>query len=701
MPCAKAKTSVVLLCRHYIHGIEKGSAINLSGFLGQLVAEIRRRNVLPVVVTYAVSGWLILQVAGLTFEPLGVPDWGIRVLIIVTIAGFPAVFFLAWLIDFKEKGMMFDLPLWRGGAEHTPASAKSGQWMALTFCGLVIAGTVGLVFFLLEQFPEPEKKQVIAKKPSSEFPVNSIAVLAFENFDGNAESDYFASGLAEEILNFLAGMRELNVAARTSSFRFRDKQIDIREVATLLNVKMVLEGSVRREGNRIRMTAQLIDGENGFHIWSKVYDRQLDDIFAIQREIAAAVVNELKIALSVDSENRLQEKQVENIEAYIYYLQGREKLRSSQDADVMVVAKQLFNQALEVEPSFSRSYAGICEANLRLYEISNSIDDFTIAEQACNKAQELNKDLSSEVKVALGRLYRFRGWYDKAVAVLNTAISLSPDAADAYIELGEVLLVQSSFKEAELAFSRAVDLKRNYWKAHEALANFYYATQQYQKSTQAYQVVTRLTPDSALGFGGLGAAYWMLGDTEKALEAYETSLQLKPSRQAYTNIGLSYYYAGQFEKAVSMHQKALEYAPDDHRVWGRLAENYRFIQGKEGLAKEAYQRAAELAQVNLGINEEDWLTRATLGLYYAHLDRHKHAMAMLEEAIEQSQRNPEVLYLYALALLKQGDKEGALDALEETVQKEDYYRQFIALDPDLKIIKDHPRFTFGAASASL
>ncbi|GAA0859864.1 tetratricopeptide repeat protein [Aliiglaciecola litoralis] len=678
-----------------IHGIEKGIAINLSGFFSQLVAEIRRRKVLPVVVTYAVSGWLILQVAGLTFEPLGVPSWGIRVLIIVTLAGFPAVFFLAWLIDFKEKGLMFDLPLWRKDDDSPRTSTKSSQFAALTFCGVILAGTVGLVFLLLKQFPEPAPIVEIKK---SGFAQNSIAVLAFENFDGNVESDYFASGLAEEILNFLAGMHELNVAARTSSFRFRGKQIDIREVATLLNVKMVLEGSVRREGDRIRMTAQLIDGENGFHIWSKTYDRKLDDIFAIQREIAAAVVNELKIALSVDSENRLQEQQTENIEAYIFYLQGREKLRSSQDADVMIVAKQLFQQALDVDPSFSRSYAGICAANLRLYEISNSVEDFSSAEQACEKAQALNKDLSSEVKVALGRLYRFRGWYEKAIEELNLAISSSPDEVDAYIELGEVLLLQSNYKQAEVAFSRAVDLKRNYWKAHEALANYYYATEQYRKSAQAYEVVTRLTPDSALGFGGLGAAYWMLGDTTRALQAYETSLQLKPSRQAYTNIGISYYYVGEYQKAVEMHQKALEFAPDDHRIWGRLAENYRFLAGKQRLAEDAYQRAAKLAQANLRINNEDWLTRAMLGLYYAHLERTKDAMLLMEIALEQSHRNPEVLYLYALVLLQQGNTVGAIEALLETIKQDDYYRKVIDQDPDLKVLKGHPDFISGLAN---
>jgi TolB-like protein/Tfp pilus assembly protein PilF len=670
----------------------------LPRFLRQFVAEVRRRKIVPVVVTYAIVGWLILQVAGLTFEPLGLPEWGIRILIVVTIAGFPAIFFLAWLIDFKAQGMMFDLPLWPKDSESTSTTAstleqkKSSQLLAALFCLMVIAGTGGLVVFLLEQFPAPATAPEIAENTIPEFPANSIAVLAFENFDGQTESDYFASGLAEEILNFLAAMRELNVAARTSSFRFRGEQVDIREVAKLLNVKHVLEGSVRRESNRIRITAQLIDGINGYHTWSKTYDRNLDDIFAIQREIASAVVNELKIALSVDSENRLQDINVENIDAYIFYLQGREKLRSSQDVDVMIIARQLFNQAIEIDPTYSRAYAGICETDLQLYEVSNNIADFATAEQACEKAQNLNKGLNSEVKIALGRLYRYRGWYEKAVNELNAAISISPTAVDAYIELGEVFTAQTKFDEAKAAFMRAVDLKRNYWKAHEALANFYYINEQYSESANTYEIVTRLTPDSALGFGGKGAAYWMLGDTQRALSAYEKSLQLKPSRLGFTNLGMTYYYAGQFEQAVSMQKKALEYAPDDHRIWGRLAESYRFIPDQDAESNAAYKSAVKLALSNLNINNEDWLTRASLGLYYAHLGQFDDAQKSLKLALSQSQRNPEVLYLHALVLLKLGNTEKSLNVLEETIRLDDYYQQFIALDPDLRVFEDNPRF---------
>jgi tetratricopeptide (TPR) repeat protein len=466
----------------------------------------------------------------------------------------------------------------------------------------------------------------------------------------------------------------------------------VREVATLLNVKHVLEGSVRVEGNRVRITAQLIDGKEGFHAWSKSYDRNLDDIFAIQREIASAVVNELKIALSVDSQNRLTQTFTENIDAYIFYLQGIDKLRDSADAESIATANQLFNQALDIEPEYSRAYAGICEANLALYELSNGFEDFNNAELACEKAQALSDEQDSKVTIALGRLYRVSGEYQKAEAELLETIAREPSAVDAYIELGDVYAQLDKPEEAEKAFLRAIDLKRNYWKAHEALANFYYNNEEYQKSAQTYEIVTRLTPDSTVGYSGQGAAYWMLGNSEKALQAYENSLAINPSRNAYTNTGIFYYYTGQFEKAIDMQLAALEFATNDHRIWGRLAENYRFIAGQEDEAEFAYKRAAELARKNLTINQEDWETRAMLGLYLAHLGELDEGMDLLELAMEQSQRNPEILYFNALALLIKDDIDAALPLLEESVEQEEYYRQFIALDPDLQRLNGQPRF---------
>lgn len=640
---------------------------------------------------YAVGAWLVLQIAEVTLPPMGFPEWTMRALIVTAVVGFPIAFFLAWIIRIEPEGLMFDLPLWRGDSgERTEQKTDYVVVAAVGALLLIGAYTIGVKIF--RDMPKATQALQEGAEATFEAPPNSIAVLAFDNFGAAEDPHFFAGGLAEEILNLLAAMRELSVAARTSSFQFRGQNVDIRDVARKLAVKYVLEGSVRRTGDRIRVTAQLIDGENGYHAFSKTYDRSLEDIFAIQEEIASAVVNELKLVLSVDSEEKLQARPTEDLDAYVFYLQGTERLRSPRDMDVLQAASQLFRNALEIDPDFSRAYAGLCEAQLLLYEITNNTGDFEAAENACKQARDLDPVLSSEIHIALGSLYRHRGWFDRAEKQLRQAIAIAPSAVDAYIELGHLRSAQERLDEAEATLLRAVDLRKNYWRAHEALGELYYNTERYEQAAKYFGVASRLTPESAAGYGSLGAALWMLGDSEGARAAWDRSLALKPTRQGYTNMGLRYYYAGNYSDAVEMQLAALELSPDDHRLWGRLAESYRFVPGSEQQATAAYERAAELAAANLEVNKSDWTTMGLLGLYHAHLGNERRALQLVDESVRLSQRTPEALYYQALARLKLGNTDGAIDALTEAVMIDEQYRQFIASDPDLKAIRNVERF---------
>ena len=663
--------------------------VNISRYIQLFASELRRRRVVRVVTIYVVTAWVVLQVAEVTFEPLGLPPWMMRSLIVTAVIGIPISALLAWFIDFTEKGLVLDLPLWVGDRDNPRSRRKSD----LVYAALLALLMAALTYTAIVMFSSPEDK-VAPALSVAQSPSNSIAVLAFRNFDGQRDSDFFALGLGEEILNLLAGFEELNVAARTSSFRFKNDEVDVREVAEILGVRHVLEGSVRQNQERIRVTAQLIDGTDGYHVWSKVYDRALTDIFAIQEEIASAVVNELQIALSVDSVQKLQQSPTDDIDAYIFYLQGRERLNSSLDNDVTKTAVQLFEKAIGIDPAFSRAYAGICEAHLRLYEMAYDTEEFEHARKACEEASKLDAGLNGETYLAMGRLYRYRGseWHEQADQLLSRAINTFPSNPDAYIELGELRVVQNRIDEAEPLFLRAVDLKRNYWKAHEALAGFYYSNEEFQKAVNAYEVASSLAPDVASVFGGKGAAYNMLGDIQSARTAYERSLELKPSRQAYTNTGLMFYYAGQFEDAAEMQKRALELAPDDHRVWGRLAESCRFVPGREVESTDAYRRAIQLARENLDINANDWRTRGLLATYLVHSGEFEMALEQAKQALSESQRNREALYYLALVQTVAGLTEDALSTLEETVEGDEQYRKFVADDPDMQVLRGNERF---------
>lgn len=601
-----------------------------------------------------------------------------QAIVMAAIAGFPLSFLLAWIIDLRPEGLFFDLPLWGGDSEQPRAQKGTDVLFALVLILLVSGGT----YYVIDNFL-PDLQDGPADV-TLEAPANSIAVLAFENFGPESDADYFGAGLAEEILNLLAGIDELKVAARTSSFQFRGESLDIRDIAQRLNVRHVLEGSARVANERIRVTAQLINGADGFHSFSKIYERPMDDVFAIQLEIAEAVVGELKVALSIESAEVLKETTTQNTDAYVFYLQGRGRLRSSLDADVMRAASELFEKALALDADFAKAWAGLCEAQLRLYEITVDEEVFAKAERACQNAQEKSTGADVEMHIALGKLYRSRGSLEQAQMQIDNALVIDPVAVDAIIELGEIREARQDIAGAETHYLRAVELKPNYWRAHEALAAFQFRALRYADAVDNYQKAIDLAPMAASLHSAQGAAYWMLGDMENARAGYDESLRLKPSVQGFTNLGLKNYYAGQFETAVEMQLAAAKLANDNHEVWGRLAESYRFVPGSDELAHEAYVRAAQLAEELLRVNPQDWYSVGLLGLYYAHLGRDADAISKTEQAVTMSDGNPDALFFQALATLQLGQREEAVALLEKTIETDAYFLQFLDTDPDLQ-----------------
>lgn len=663
-----------------------------SRFVQALVEEVRRRRVFRAVVVYAVAAWLVIQVGDVILDRVGFADWLMLALILSAVIGFPLVFLATWCIEFDDKGFRFDLPLWRGLDPDHPRSHGAGDWLVLSSLVFLLgAGTwFGIGSFLDEVELREANKQAEIRAGEPEH--NSIAVLSFDNFAGRAEADDFANGLTEEILDLLARINELSVAARTSSFQFRDEQKDIREIARILSVQYVLEGSVSQDGDRVLIRSRLVNGEDGNYDWTSRYERELEDIFRIQQEIARAVVNELSLVLSVEAEERILAQPTNDIEAYMLYVQGRGRLSQTLDGDVMHAAAQLFQDAIDLDPKFARAYAGICSAHLRLYELARSVTDFELAESACTQAMDMDSGLDGEISVALGALYRYRGWYPRAEEQLRIALEINAGDVEAMIELGEVYKAQEMREEAEEWLLRAIEVKRYYWRGHEALSNLYFHTERYPESLDHANIVVQHMPDSAAAWASVGASEWMLGNYEASSEAYAQSIALKPSRLAYTNRGLEFYYAGQFELAAEMQHKALVLAPDDHRVWGRLAESYRFAGDHESDARDAYEEAAKFARGNIDVNNDDWKSQGLLAIYLAHLDEFDDALERAEMSVDLSNRDAEALYYQALVQLEAGDEDASLTSLEESVSKDERYRTFVLDDPDLRLMGGRERF---------
>ncbi len=651
--------------------------------LQQFIEELKGRGVYRVTAYYSAGAWVLLQVADVVFPALELPEWSITAVLVVAAVGFPIALVLAWMFDLTPEGVVEAHPV---AAETGPHPWSRSHIIEFTLI-IVLALLVGYLY--LERLAD----QASATRPADAGPTSqatSIAVMPFVNMSDVADMEYLGDGLAEEILNLLAKLNELNVAARTSSFYFKGKDADIQTIGEHLGVEHVLEGSVRHHGNRVRVTAQLIKASDGFHLWSETYDRDLSDLFKVQDEIARKVVESLHILLPSANRGVISTKTNVDPAAYDYYLQGRAYLRSPRDASNYRIAVDLFEKAARASPKFADAYAGLCDGLLGLYAIDLDQENFTAAEAACHRALTLDRRAAS-VYIALGNLYRTSGQYEKAVDEFNMALSLNPGFADAYVGLGDTYLEADQADKAEPQYQRAIDLQPKYWHALMRMGNYLFRTGRMEEAIPYYMRISELMPESESAFNNLGAARFIVGDFELASAAWHRSLELAPSDVAYSNLATSLYFLGRFDEALTLYHKAVELAPDRFEIWGNLGDAYRHSEHGVEMAEPMYANAIKLAKKRLEINESDAETLSYVGHYHASIGQRAEALSYIDRAMALAPGSIYVNYNCATALAALGEPEQAVEALERALQA-GYPLHIVLADANLENLRELPSF---------
>jgi TolB-like protein len=335
--------------------------------------ELKQRNVVRAAVLYIVASWLIMQVADVLFDNLGAPDWAFRILLALLALFFLPALIFAWLYEMTPEGLKREADVDRSQTIR----ASTGHKMNVLIVVLLVAAIVtvvadrlippaadpepaGVTIQATPAPPPPTPRVTADPAPDAGPPARSIAVLPFVNMSGDEENEYFADGLSEEILNFLAGVPDLRVTARTSSFQFKGQNQDVRAIGESLHVANVLEGSVRRAGGRARITAQLIRASDGYHLWSETYDRQLDDVFEVQTEIADNVTRALGVVMDETQRQAMVDAGLRNVEAFIAYQKGLQAFIEAHaqaiDMELLAEATREFTHATELEPAFANAY---------------------------------------------------------------------------------------------------------------------------------------------------------------------------------------------------------------------------------------------------------------------------------------------------------------------------------------------------------
>jgi len=381
------------------------------------LASLRERGVLRVAASYALIAWLLLQIADVTFEPLGLPGWAMPALIVTAVLGFPVAVALAWFLELGDAGVIRDVAA-EGAARPTVHGLR--RYADVVVIGVLLA-TVAVLLV---------KQSELGRPPPPANP--SVAVLPFVNLSGDPEQQYFSDGLAEEVLDRLARVPGLLVVARSSSFSFRDKGLDLRTIAERLNVAAVLEGSVRRDGQRLRLTAKLVDGKTGYQLWSGSFDREVGDVFAVEAELAQAVINAIVPVARGDTASTIAATApTTSLTAHDYYLLGRagQTLRGPAGPTFLERSIGYFEQALAIDPSYARAQAALANSLVLLADFN---------------------DAAPEGQSALRR----------AESAVYKALALDPDLADAHVAQAN-LLRGARRPGAEEAYRRALELNPN------------------------------------------------------------------------------------------------------------------------------------------------------------------------------------------------------------------------------------------------
>jgi adenylate cyclase len=378
-----------------------------------LLAELKRRRVFRVAGLYGVVAWIIAEVSSVIFPVLLLPEWTVTFVVILLLLGFPIAMILAWAYDIGPQGIERTAPLVR-----TDNQRRIQAWVV--YGGMLVLAMGALGWLLWARLGPPPAAAAY----------ESIAVMPFANLSGDAANDYFSDGMAEELLNLLAQVPGLQVVARTSSFAYRGQNVDVREVGRALDVDTVLEGSVRQSGNRVRITAQLVDTATGYHVWSRTYDRQMADIFAVQDEISSQIVAALSGRLGPQTAAPdVSERSVptESIEAYNLYLQARHQWKR-RGAEPLRSSIQLFQKAVELDPEFARAWAGLAAAWLVLPGYSGEDPGLYDADATTAARQALAHDPGvAEAHAVLAQLQSQEGDWTGAEAGFFFATSLDPN----------------------------------------------------------------------------------------------------------------------------------------------------------------------------------------------------------------------------------------------------------------------------------
>ena len=475
--------------------------------------ELKRRNVYKVAVAYAVVAWLLMQIASQIFPFFEIPNWAVRFVVLAIIIGFPIALILAWAFELTPEGVKRTEV-----ADAAHERSRGAVWIYVVAIGAALS--VGL--FVLGHYMAPNKQSGLA-----ELPGKSLAVLPFANLSGNPENAYFAAGIQDEIITRLAKIGQLKVVSCLTTQRFKSAPDDLPAIARQLGVANVLQGSVQRTADAVRVNVQLVKAETETHLWADTFDRKLTDVFQIESDIAKTIAEKLQAKLTGSEERAISVKPTANVEAHQLYLKGR-YIWNRRTAENLKKALNYFEAAAQKDPDYALAYVGIADACglFPVYGAGAPQEYLPRAKSAAEKALALDDSLA-EAHASMGLVHYcyFNGM--ESAKEFERAIELNPNYATAHHWYGRLTLVMLGQLDRAMAEAkRAYELDPVSSIIHSDLGGVNVAARRYDEAIRQLRGTVEIDPDFFWAYRWLGMALELKGDTQAAIAAYKKAFEL-------------------------------------------------------------------------------------------------------------------------------------------------------------------------------
>lgn len=592
----------------------------MSGFF----EEVKRRKVYRVAVAYVIVAGGIIQIASAVFPAWELPNWSQRLLIVLLLAGFPIALILAWAFDVTPQGVRVTEP-----PPSFPSRRRGRRNLFILLgVGLLVSAAAG--FFIL---PRASARKL----------EKSIAVLPFENLSDDKENAYFADGIQDDILTNLAKIGDLKVISRTSVMSYRGKADSVREIGKSLGVSAVLEGSVRRSGNRVRVNVQLINAANDEHVWAEDYDRDLTDVFAIQSDLAQKIASELQAKLSPTEKAQLTHKPTDNGEAYLAFVEAFTLQNAVEDLQKLKQSEQLYARAIELDPNFALAIARYAQLESWIFHSWSTAEARDKARALAKRAVELQPGLP-EAHLALGFSYYYCDLnYDAALSEFETARRGLPNQMEAYLALGAIKRRQGRWAESTADLEKAASLSpKDSWPLQNLAFN-YEMVRDFKRANETVDRARAISPNSfalweiksklaILERGDLSVAQNALEQLEKSSDSPEKKLYLETGRSQI--LLTQRKYAEALQAAESIADVIPEGKPDFLIGKQMLIGSARKGLGDENGARTAFAKAKQDSQVRLNTIPRDAGQHAQLALALAFLGEKENALAEAKRAMD-------------------------------------------------------------------